>query len=169
MGYNTQLRTLVPCFTVDLSQASYSAESQVLYHFSTCPSSNVNVWTHIDLSTEMWHTTRPTRREAFFLSDSGSGRAAFEHPGHVIARRYRMATGCLVSVELSSIRYTASFDSNFFMFNFVPSLPIFSFCPFSFCPYDVRINTPVAHTTRPANRCSGHVTARRWWKCLLLV
>jgi len=45
MGYNTQLRTLVPCFTLDLSQASYSAESQVLYHFSTCPSSNVNTLT----------------------------------------------------------------------------------------------------------------------------
>ena len=111
----------------------------------------------------MTQTTRPTRCEVFFLSDSDSALATFKHPDRVTVWRYQIAPARRVWVELLSIRYIASFAR----------LRLFhsQFCSllFSFCPYDVRINTPVTHTTRHADRCSGHVTTRRWWKCLLLI
>ena len=39
-----------------------------------------NIWIS---GTRVIQTTRPACCEAFFLSDSNSGRAAFKHPGHV--------------------------------------------------------------------------------------
>lgn len=118
------------------------------------------------LNRDVTQTTRPARRHSSLAIALAAGQLS-TIPATSLRQGKERHFARLVHVELSPICYAASFDSHFFRAQFCSLLSyifILSLRHAHRRPW--AYNRDVTHMIRLADRCSGHVTARRWRKYL---